>query len=47
MVEGGGQLPQPDVWGSVIGLLELDVGGSDVELLYYLQLPSPVSCSLA
>ena len=33
MVEGGGQLPQPDVWGSVVGLLELDVGGSDVELL--------------
>jgi hypothetical protein len=33
VVEGGGQLPQPDVWGSVVGLLELDVGGSDVELL--------------
>ena len=26
VVEGGGQLPQPDVWGSVVGLLELDVG---------------------
>ena len=34
VVEGaGGQLPQVDVWGSVVGLLELDVGGSDVELL--------------
>ena len=34
MVEGGGgQLPQLDVWGSVEGLLQLDVGGGDVELL--------------
>ena len=35
MVEGGGQLPHLDVWGSVaVGLLQLEVGGGgDVELL--------------
>ena len=34
VVEGGGQLPHLDVWGSVaVGLLQLEVGGGgDVEL---------------
>jgi hypothetical protein len=33
VLEGGGQLPQLDVWGSVVGLLQLEVGGGgDVEL---------------